>query len=212
MGADSFLDTNIIINYVNYNKHSPNELHKKCRDYIISKSGQIVVCFAVVNELYSVMTKRSKIHRIVLEMIEKNEPNLVNNLPPREIPLAKKLYLQFRDRDLYSLENIFLKERELFEMGIELFLKDMVSKRVIPISDIDSGLVSNIHNYIDNHDDCKILASALQYQKDKDSFFFVTADSDFSPNEYNFLKEQFQINYSRESWIFPELKNLLFEN
>ena len=124
---------------------------------------------------------------------------------------AKKLYLQFKGKNLEELEELFLKERIIFERKIEQFLKFKVDIKVIQINQIKTELVSKIHNLILNHADCKVLASALQYQKtEKEKFNFVTADKDFAPNEYEFLEEQFEINYPKENWKFPNLVNLLY--
>ena len=72
MSQASFLDTNVIINYANYQKDKSDEIVQKCYSYVISKSGKFIVCCAVIRELYNVMTKRSIIHKEVLRKIEDN--------------------------------------------------------------------------------------------------------------------------------------------
>ena len=66
-------------------------------------------------------------------------------------------------------------------------------------------MVNKIHDIISNHADCKILASALQLQKIREPFLFVTADGkDLAPNHYDFLKDHFKINYPKEGYLFPD--------
>lgn len=211
MKRDNFLDTNIIINYVNFDEKFYKKITKKCHDYILQNNGKIILCFAVVNELYDIMKKRSKINKIVLQMIGKNDITLSESLPKKEIPFAKKLYLQFKKDNLKKLGKLFLKEESIFETKIELFLKSNVDEKVIPIEQIDNELINKIHEIIPNHADCKILASAIQYQNTRTIFLFVTADGkDLDPNGYKYLKESFEINYLDEKYKFPELLNLMF--
>ena len=212
MERDNFLDTNIIINYINFDEEFHSKITKKCRDYIIKNNAEkIILCFFVISELYNIMKKRANINHAVLQIIETGNENLYEDLPKRDIPYAKKLYLQFKGKNLEELEELFLKERIIFERKIEQFLKFKADIKVIQINQIKTELVSKIHNLISNHADCKVLASALQYQKtEKEKFNFVTADKDFAPNEYEFLEEQFEINYPKENWKFPNLVNLLY--
>ena len=72
-----------------------------------------------------------------------------------------------KNEDFNKLEKLFLKEREIFEEKIELFLKFNVDIKIISINQIDIKIVNEIYNFIPNHADCKVLASALQFQKTK---------------------------------------------
>jgi len=213
MVKDSFLDTNVIINYVNFDEKFYKKITKKCYEYILQKHGKFILCIAVVNELYEIMKKRSRIHRAVLKMIENKNPNINDFLPSKEIPIAKKLYIQFKDENLEVLQREFSNERKIFEIKIEQFLKTNIDEKVVPLNQIDINLVNRIHDIIPNHADCKILASALQLQINRGLFLFVTADAkDLDPNGYEYLKEHFEINYPDEEYKFPELLNLIFTN
>jgi predicted nucleic acid-binding protein len=211
MVTEEFLDTNIIVNYVNHNENS-KKIVKKTHDYVLEIKGKIILCGIVIKELNKLIERKSRIHKSVLILLENEEYDLSKNLSSREVPFAKKLYAKFKNFDKEKLSKIFSQERILFEIEIDKFLKFKVDKIVIPISEVCPELVSKIHNLIQNIDDCKVLASALQYQKQEESLFnFVTADAgDFFVNGYNDLKEHFEINYSKENWRFPELVNLMF--
>jgi hypothetical protein len=209
MEKDSFLDTNIIINYVNFDKRFSKEITMRCYNYVINKAGKFILCGAVINELFKVTDKRSRIHKAVLMMIDNENYELKKLLSSKEIPFAKKLYAQFKETSREKLSQEFAKERKIFEIKIDSFLKFNVDEKVIPINEIDTKLVNAIYNIISNHADCKILASALQLKKErKNDFYLVTADAkDLAPNSYDFLKEDHKL----KEYEFPTLKNLIFE-
>ena len=61
MERDNFLDTNIIINYINFDEEFHSKITKKCRDYIIKNNAEkIILCFFVISELYNIMKKEMK--------------------------------------------------------------------------------------------------------------------------------------------------------
>lgn len=213
MEKDSFLDSNVIINYANYQKDKSKEIVTNCYLYLTNKKGKFIICYAVIRELFNIIKKLTIIHQEVLKKIENNEYLLDKSkyLPIRDLPIAEKLYLAHKEIKEKKLKEIFSSERDIFEIEIERFLKNKVDIKVIPLEEIKVELVNAVRDIIENYADCQILASALQYQKDKDVFLFVTADGkDLSPNNYEFIKEQFEINYSKEKYIFPELLNLIF--
>ncbi len=211
MIKNSFLDTNVVINYVNFNENSYNNLSKKCYDYVINKKGKFILCMFVIKEIYNLLERRSVIYKAVIEKIKKDSFSLEENLFVRDVPFAKKLYIRFKDSDVIKLSKDFQREKMNFEIKVEQFLKFVVDEKVISVESIDSQLVNKIYDYIDNHADCRVLASAIQYQKGKNKFLFVTVDKEhFDLNGYDFLKEQFEINYKEENYEFPELHNLLF--
>ena len=74
--------------------------------------------------------------------------------------------------------------------------------------DLDSSVLSIIHDFIDDFADCRVLTSAIQIQQNKEIFFFVTADQHFDPNGYNFIKTEPKL----ENYKFPNLKNFLYED
>jgi hypothetical protein len=154
------------------------------------------------------------IHKAVVEKIKNEKYDLSKNLDFRSAAKAKQLYTLFKDKNPGEVATYFQEQRENSNFKIDQFIEITLNEKVIPLEKINKELVNKLHDYIENHSDCKILASALQLQaiEDRPSFLFVTADNHFSPNEYDFLKEQFEINYPEENWKFPELLNLLFNN
>jgi len=213
MEKDSFLDTNVIINYANYQKDKSKDIVTKCYLYIANKKNKFIICHAVIRELSNILTKLTILHREVLKKIE-NEGYFLNkskDLSNKDLPIAEKLYFTHKEINKKKLKEIFSSERDLFEIEIERFLKNKVDIKIIPLEEIKIDLVNALRDLIENYADCQILASALQYQKDKEIFLFVTADGkDLAPNNYDFLKGQFELNYSKENYKFPELLNLMF--
>lgn len=213
MEKDSFLDTNVIIYYINYQKESSTEPIFRSYSYIANKKGKFIVCQAVIRELYNVMSKFAVLHKEVLKKVEDNSYSFEEskNIPKRELPFAQKTYFSYKDYSIKELKEIFALERDIFEIGIEQFLKNKVDSQVMPMEQINLELVNKIRDVISNYADCQILASALQYQKDKEIFLFVTVDREHLDSKgYDFLKEHFEINYPKEKCKFPELKNLIF--
>ena len=214
MERDSFLDTNVIFNYSNYTDFS-NQLIKKCYLFISNKTGKFILCLAVLNELDEIIKKRARIHKEVLQKIHDNSYSLDASLSisKKDIPFAKQLYEKLKLKSVNEAEKIFQLERSVSELSIDKFLQLNVDEKVIPLYQIDNELTNKIHEIISNHADCKILASAIQVQKDRPLFLFVTADGkDLNPNGYNYLKEHFKINYSKEHFKFPDLLNLMFSD
>ncbi len=214
MEKESFLDTNVIYNYSNYHAQS-KEIIKKCYFYIHDKKGRFVVCGAVLEELQEIIKKIARIHKAITKKIEDQNYSFEDNplISKRDIPFAKQIYEKFKELELKKLSYELAKERDMSRIIIDKFLKTKIDEKIIPIEQIDNKLVSKIHDIISNHADCKILSSALQLQKERETFLFVTADGkDLNPNGYNYLKEHFNINYTKEKYKFPELFNLMFVN
>ena len=211
MEKDSFLDTNIIVYYINYNKESASEPISRSYFYIINKKGKFIICHAVIRELYNVMSKFATLHKEVLKKVEDNSYNLEEskNISKRDLPFAQKIYLSYKDYDIKELKRVFAAERDIFEIGIEQFLKNTADVKVVPLEQIEHELVNVLRDTINNYADCQILASALQYQKDKETFLFVTADGEhLDPNGYEYLKDEPKLR----NYQFPQLKNLYFED
>ena len=190
MGKDSFLDTNVIVNYAHYKEDQSIEIIKRCYSYITNKSEKFIICYAVFNELFKVIEKLSIIHKNVLAKVENNNHPIEKNrsLSEQDISFAEKLYLTHKQIELKKLSEIFASEREIFEIKIEQFLKYQLDERVIPIKDIKIELVNIIWEMISNYADCRILTSAIQAQQERDIFYFVTADKHFDLNDYDFIK------------------------
>jgi len=213
MDKESFIDTNVIVHYANYQEDKSIDILNKCYSYVINKKGKFIICYMVIKELYRVMGQLSIIHKEVLMKVKNNNHSMKNNnnLSEKDLAFAEKIYSTYKQTEVKKLTEILSSEREIFEISIERFLKTQVDEKVIPIEQIQTELVNKIHDIILNHADCKILASALQLQKTRGLFLFVTADGkDLAPNHYDFLIDHFKINYPREKYIFPELLNLMF--
>ncbi len=210
---DSFLDTCVIIHYSNYSKDSGNnskDLTKKCFNFIQNKNGKFIICYVVLNELSNYLKKIKRTHKEVLKKL-KNRDYEFSNLDLQSKLIAKKLYTKFKDEKFEKAESYLKEQREISELKIEYFLLKLLDEKVIPPEEINKKLVNKINEIISNYADCKILASALQLQAEKETFLFVTADmNDLSPNSYEYLKEYLEIN-SKEKYKFPKLLNLAFE-
>lgn len=208
MEKDSFLDSNVIINYVNYQKDKSSEIVNKCYLYIVNKQGRFIVCYAVIRELLNIVTKLAALHREVLTKIEDNNYVIDNSghLSKRDLPLAEKLYLAHKGISGKELRKIFALERDIFEIEIEKFLKNKVDIKVIPLEEIKIELVNTLRDIIDNYADCRILASAIQHQQNEKTFLLVTADKkDLNQNHYECIKD-----YSiLKDYKLPELLNLM---
>ncbi len=191
-----------------------SEVIKKCYFFVKNKSGNFILCWAVLKELDEIVKKRTRLHRAVIEKVRDPSYPFEDNplISFRDIPFAKQIYEKYKNKSENQVENIFQMERRTSELKIQKFLQFNLNERVIPLNQIDEKLVNKVHEIISNHADCKILAGALQLQKTRAAFVFVTADgNDLDPNSYEYLKEHFRINYSKESYIFPELINLLYD-
>jgi len=216
MTKDNFLDTNVIFHYSNYNNSSGNLL-RKCYFFIINKSGNFILCGAVLRELDEIIKKRARVHKSIIEKIKNSEYSLEKSplLFRRDVPFAKQIYEKYKNKSEEEVEKLLQVDRRFSELKIEKFLKMNVDEKIIPLNEVEEDLVNKIYGIIPNHADSKILASAIQLQSQdgRKLFLFVTADGkDLDPNGYKFLKDQFAIDYSKENYKFPELLNLMFTN
>jgi len=206
---ENFLDSCVVIHYSNYLGETSKEILKKCFDFIQKKEGKFILCYASLEEISWFRTNIKNIHKAVVAKIKDPEYNISENLDFRSVSKAKQLYAFFKNQNLIKVSSYLQEQRENSNFKIDHFIEVILDEKVIALDDIDNSLISKIHDIISNHADCKILASALQLQKQRKLFLFVTADNDFNENGYSYLKEHFSINYSKEDWQFPKLKNLI---
>ena len=209
---ESFFDTNIIFKYSLWNSGSKDLLLKKCFDSINIKEGKFIICYRVLRELEDIRKRYSSIYSDVLRKIKESDYELgssayVQNLWffRRDLPMAKRIYLKHKDRLFEDVSDDFDKLIAQMNFRIDRFKKVLVDFIVIPEEDINDRFVSWLKESIDNHSDCEILSSAIDFQQERDLFFFVTADRHFDENGYDFIKE----DYRFEKLKFPVLKNLL---
>lgn len=226
---DSFFDTNVIINYAYHYPGTKNIIIKKCHEYINdkirNKIAGFIICYFVEKEITDFIKNRMLIHSEVLKKIRDRDHSLENSkyLIRRYIPYAKKLYIAHKNFPIEKVSKIFSQERKELSIKIDRFYKTRLDHIVVPIEEIDTQLVNTIHNTIQNHADCKVIASALQYEKSREKdktdnsdesnesneFIIVTADKkDLDPNTYDFLKDDLKL----KDYNFPELLNLAYES
>lgn len=206
---EQFLDSCVIIHYSNYIDEKSKKVIKKCFNFIESKKEKFILCYASLEEISNFRINRLKIHKEVIKKLKDPRYNFGSNLDFRSISIAKQLYSLFKGKDPIKVSSYLREQRRISNFRVEQFLINSLDEKVIPLEKIDKSLINKIHDIISNHADCKILASALQLQKERNLFLFVTADRDFDPNGYDFLKEHFEINYPKENWVFPNLVNLM---
>jgi len=208
---DSFLDTTIIIKYLEYD-YIKEQLREKCFEYIKSSKTKILISFIVKDELNRVILQRKEIYEWVLRKIK--DPNYefdykkTTYLNKHDALFAQELYLRFKGEDINQLRQEFDSEIDFLNTSADLFLKNKVSEIEIKKSELNNSILSIIHNYLTDFADCRVLTSAIQMQQNREIFFFVTADHHFAPNEYEFLKDESKL----KDYKFPELKNILYEN
>jgi predicted nucleic acid-binding protein len=208
---DSFLDSTVIIKYFEYD-YIKEQLRKKCFEYIKSSNEKIFISFIVKDELNRVILQRKEIYECVLKKIrdpgyELDYKNTIY-LNKQDTLFVQELYLKLKDKDINRLKQDFDSEVDFLKASLDLFLKNKVNEIAINKSELNDFVLSVIHDFMSDFADSRVLTSAIQMQKNKDIFFFVTADKHFSPNEYKFIKDEPRL----KEYKFPELKNLLYEN
>ena len=206
---DSFFDTNIVINYSSYNSNSKKSILLKCYEYVQKTKGNFYICFRVYREIKDVRKKLAKIQLEVLKKLkDKNYEFDLNSgiLNKKDYAKLKQLYLLKANKPYMKVLEEFEETKNLLNLRINIFLEKKLKETVIPEEKIDKKLVSDLHNFINNRTDCEILASAIEFQKNRETFFFVTADEDFAPNDYDYIVND-QIFKDKK---FPKLKNLLY--
>src|SRR3989344_3879009 len=212
MAKDSFFDTSVIIHYASFSKNIKQELVKRCYEYIVQKKGKYLLCFYVQSEIKNRVRKRRIIYDEALRKIrevnyEIGSSKISEELNERDLSNAKKIYEIYKKIRLEDVLKIFGEEQSIFERKIDQFLKFHLDERVIPIEAIKLELINMLHDLIENYADCKVLASALQAQEERNNFYFVNADKHFDSNGYLFIQEDPRF----KNYKFPELKNLLYE-
>lgn len=212
MEKKNFFDTSVVISYASYSPETANsEIVEKCHDYVKNAEGMFVLCYYVISEINNRVKKRRILYDEVLRKMKHpthavGESGKGRDLSDNDIPYAKKLYESNKNNPVEDTSIKFNNEQLKFERRIYNFLKNLVKERVIPLSDLSSDIVNILHEIIKNYADCKVLASALQAQQERDIFYFVTADKHFHPNGYSYLQEEPRLSKMQ----FPELVNLMF--
>lgn len=207
---DSFFDTNIIIKYIEYN-YNKEVLRKKCFDYIALLKDKIFISFIVKDEALRVIIKRKEIYENVLKKLQ--NPNYVIDysrsafLNKSDARFAEVLYLKLKGKNRAKLKEDFNSEIDFLNVALASFIKNKVNKISIKKDELDNKIISILNDFIEDFADCRILASAIQMQQEKEQFLFVTADRHIGPGEYDFIEKEIRLKEFRK----PKLKNFLFE-
>ena len=214
---NSFFDTSVIIKYGSFDKNSKDEFSLKCFNYILSKEGKFLLAYYVEDEIKNRIKKRRIIFQEALNKIknpsyEIEKTKNYNELRASDKAYLKKLYEKLKDKNIIDAKRNLSEEQINFEIRIDQFLKVLVDERIIKINEIKQELVKVLNNFVDDYADCKVLASAIQAQEKRDIFLFISCDDHFNPNTYKFVKDQFEIDYPKDNYKFPTLKNLLYED
>jgi len=208
---DSFLDSTIIIKYLEYD-YIKEHLRKKCFDYIKSSNGKILISFIIKEELRRAILKRKEIYDYVLKKMNDSSYELdyvkTISLNKEDSIFAKNLYLKLKEKDAIKLKKDFDSEIGFLNVSLSIFLKNKVNEIAIEKADLDSFLLNVVHEFINDFADCRVLSSAIQMQKNREGFIFVTADKHFSPNDYKFITEEQRL----KDYKFPNLRNFLYED
>lgn len=208
---DSFLDTIVIIKYLEYN-YIKEQLRKKCFEYIESSNGKILLSFIVEEELRRVIIKRKEIYENVIKKIKDSSFQInyrnSNFLNKEDGLFAEKLYTNLKGKEPVKLKREFDSEIDFLNASLIIFLKNKVNEILIKKSELNQTILSIIHEFIEDFADCRVLTSAVQIQQGREQFTFVTADKHIDKGSYNFIEEELRLKDYKK----PILKNLLYEN
>jgi hypothetical protein len=209
---DSFFDSCIVINYLEYFIRE-DELKKKCFSYISNKKGKFFLCFYGLDEINKEIEKR-EIQGLEILRKKKDKEYLLGSskiaqskLNKKEISFLEQLYKEVGETEYNYLKNKFEKEIDTLKINLQIFLKNNINEISIKTSEIDKSILSILFDFIEDYADCKILTSAIQMQKNREQFLFVTADKHFPEGTYNSICEDTRLKGCEK----PVLKNFLFE-
>jgi len=205
---DSFFDSCIVIHYLESFMHN-NELRRKCRGYI-ENNKDFLLCFYALKEIHGFINKKEVQYNEVIKKLKNasyrigtdKETNILNK---DEIIFTEDLFENIKNEDEKAVSHKFEEEISATRLNLRILLK-RIKELVIKEDEIDKSLTNLIHEFLGKYADCKILASALQAQKDRDIFLLVSADKHFNPNEYAFIESEPRLR----DYKFPKLKNLLY--
>lgn len=208
---DSFLDTMVIIKYLEYD-YIKEQLRKKCFEYIESSNGKILISLIVEEELRRVIIKRKEMYENVIKKIKDSSFQInyknSNFLNKEDCLFAEKLYINLKEKDTIKLKKEFDSEINFLNASLIIFLKNKVSETSIKESELNQTILSIIHEFIEDFADCRVLTSAIQIQQGREQFAFITADKHIYKGSYNFIEEELRLKDYKK----PILKNLLYEN
>jgi hypothetical protein len=208
---ESFLDTTVIIKYIEYD-YIKEWLRKKCFEHIKSSKGKILISFIVKEEAQRAVLKRKEMYETVIKKIK--DPSFAIDykkslfLSKSDGLFTEELSLELKESNLENLKQDFNSEIDFLNVSLAKFFKNNVSELFINKNELDKNIVFIINEFISDFADCRVLTSAIQIQQNKEQFLFVTADKHFDPNGYEFLKGEPRL----KDYKFPELKNFLYDD
>ena len=118
----------------------------------------------------------------------------------------KKIYLMKSKANYQKVQEEFNEVNRLMFNRITFFVEKLIHNIVILEEDIKKEWVSILREFIENYSDCEILTSAIQFQQDREKFYFVTVDRHFDKNGFDFIKDDLRL----KDLNFPVLKNLIY--
>ena len=209
ISKSSFLDSTIILNYADFENEESSWLSKKCFIFV-NKNKNFIYSSYVKKEIELSIKIKEKIYREALLKLKNPSYNpeimrVEKGLRKDEIDYANRIYENLKT---YSPENasvILQEDLSNLSLKVNLFLK---SKIFLISTELDTFLVNTLREFIIDYADCKVLASAIQIQQNREQFWFVTADKHMAKGEYNFVEGDIRL----EKYKKPILKNLLFED
>ena len=206
---ESFLDINVIVNSIEAN-FIQEELKKKCFEYVKTNEEKILISFFVQEGLKRVILKRKEMYKLVLEKIKDPSYEITFEkavlLNRKDILFANSLYLTLKKEEFSGIKQRMDNEINFLNFSVSYFLEKLPNKFLIKEEKLDSSLISLIYDFIIDPEDCRVLASAISIQREREQFLFVTCDQHFIPGSYDTLKEDPRL----KEYKLPELLNLLY--
>lgn len=222
-----FLDQGIIVGYASFIFNESEAIIKAVESFskicveFIEKNNreEFITCFYIVeNDLPKFKNRRG----IVLQEIRKKMQNpnyeigssdlAKKCLYKRDINWANRIFSLLRVISQKQLLNLLIRIDAVFSIRAEYLIKNIISKIVIPIEEINKELVNVLREFIDDYSDCNIFASVLQYATESKSIIeakkiiFATLDKEhFNENNTAFIKGGPKL----KNYEFPEVKILI---
>jgi len=206
---ESFLDINVILSSIESN-YIQDTLKKKCAEYVKANEEKILISFFVQEGMKRVILKRKEMYNLILNKIKDPSYEIVFEkavlLNKKDIIFANNLYLNLKKEEFSDLKQKLDNEINFLNFSVSYFLEKLTNKFLIKEEKLDSSLISLIYDFIIDYEDCKVLASAINLQKEREIFLFVTIDKHFIPGSYDALKEDIRL----KEYKIPGLLNLLY--
>ncbi len=205
----SFLDSCVVINFLEFG-FGNTLLKKKCFDYI-SKEERFLFCFYTLGEIKTFIRKREiQLNEILRKKQDQSYQFGTNKetefLKKSDFIFIEKLYDELKGFECSILNEKFEYQIRTIRLQFDLFLKNKISDISIKPLEVKKEILSVIYDFLGDYADCRILASAIQMQQNREQFLFVTADRHFSEGTYDYIKKDIRL----KEYEKPVLLNLLY--